>query len=328
VGAGASAAFPTWAWSVFVGLVLALLFLDLFVLHRKAREVPFKEALWLSAFWIAVSLAFGGFVWYLAGAEGAEEYLAAYLLEKSLSIDNVFVFSVVFTSFAVPREYRYHVLFYGVIGALVFRAIFVVAGTALLSAFSWLVFVFGAFLIFTGFRMFRRDNDEQTDYRNNRVLRLFGRFVPVTEDYHGDHFFVKRDGKRWATPLLAALVVVETSDIIFAVDSVPAVLSVAQTAFVAYSSIVFAVLGLRALYFALEGLVDRFVYLHYGLAAILLYVGAKFVGQGFGVHVPTYVSLLVISAVITVSIVASLNATRGGGTSGRGDAGRQGVVGS
>src|SRR3712207_2608367 len=151
------------------------LFLDLFVLHRSAREVPFKEAMWLSGFWIAVSLAFGGFVWYLAGAEGAAAYLTAYLLEKSLSLDNVFVFSVIFTSFAVPERDRYHVLFYGVIGAIVFRAIFVLAGTALLSAFSWLVFVFGAFLIFTGWRMLRRSDNGQTDYRDNRVLRLMRR---------------------------------------------------------------------------------------------------------------------------------------------------------
>ena len=304
--------FPLWAWLVFVGLVLALLFVDLFLLHRDAREVPFKEALWLSVFWIAVSLAFGGFVWYLAGVEGFEAYLAAYLLEKSLSLDNVFVFSVIFTSFAVPERDRYHVLFYGVIGAIAFRAIFVLAGTALLSTFSWLVFVFGAFLIFTGLRMVRRGNDEQTDYRNNRVLKLMRRFMPITKDYHGDNFFVKRDGKRCATPLLAALVVVESSDIIFAVDSVPAVLSITQTAFVAYSSVVFAVLGLRALYFALEGLVDRFVYLHYGLAAILVFVGAKFVAQGFGLQIPILASLLVIAAAITVTIVASLIATRGG----------------
>jgi tellurite resistance protein TerC len=244
---------------------------------------------------------------------GAEAYLAAYLLEKSLSVDNVFVFSVIFTSFAVPERDRYHVLFYGVIGAIVFRAIFVLAGAALLAAFAWLVFVFGAFLIFTGLRMLRRASaeDEQTDYQNNRILRLFRRFIPITEEYHGDNFFVKRDGKRCATPLLAALVVIETSDIIFAVDSVPAVLSVTQTAFVAYSSIVFAVLGLRALYFALEGLVDRFVYLHYGLAAILVFVGAKFVAQGFGLHLPILVSLLVIAATMTVAIVASLIASRG-----------------
>jgi len=302
--------FPLWAWLVFAGLVLALLFLDLFVLHRNAREVPFKEAIWLSVFWIAVSLAFGGFVWFLAGAEGAEAYLAAYLLEKSLSLDNVFVFSVIFTSFAVPERDRYHVLFYGVIGAIVFRAIFVLAGTALLSAFAWLVFVFGAFLIFTGLRMVRRD-DEQTDYRNNRVLKLMRRFMPLTKDYHGDNFFVKQDGKRCATPLLAALVVVESTDIIFAVDSVPAVLSITRTAFVAYSSVVFAVLGLRALYFALEGLVDRFVYLHYGLAAILVFVGAKFVAQGFGLQIPILTSLLVIAVAITASIAVSLGATRG-----------------
>src|SRR3712207_6739649 len=187
--------FPPWAWLIFVGLVLVLLFLDLFVFHRDAKEVPFREAMWLSAFWIAVSLAFGGFVWFLAGADGAVAYVTAYLLEKSLSLDNVFVFSVIFTSFAVPREYRYHVLFYGVIGAIVFRAVFVVAGAALLSAFSWLVFVFGAFLIFTGFRMLRRSDDEQTDYQNNRVLRLFRRFMPVTQEYHGDKFFVKQIGR-------------------------------------------------------------------------------------------------------------------------------------
>jgi tellurite resistance protein TerC len=307
--------FPLWAWLVFIGLVLALLFLDLFVLHRNAREVPFKEAMWLSGFWIAVSLAFGGFVWFLAGPEGAAAYMTAYLLEKSLSLDNVFVFSVIFTTFAVPERDRYHVLIYGVIGAIVFRAIFVVAGAALLSAFSWLVFVFGAFLIFTGFRMLRRGDDEPTDYRDNRVLRLFRRFMPVTEEYHGDKFFVKRrDGKRCATPLLAALVVVETSDILFAIDSVPAVLSITRTAFVAYSSIVFAVLGLRALYFALEGLVDRFVYLHYGLAVILVFVGAKFVAQGFGVQVPIVTSLLVILVAIVASIAVSLGATRGGNT--------------
>jgi tellurite resistance protein TerC len=304
--------FPLWAWLVFFGLVLVLLVLDLFVFHRNAREVPFKEALWLSGFWIAVSLAFGGFVWLLAGVEGFEAYLAAYLLEKSLSLDNVFVFSVIFASFAVTERDRYHVLFYGVIGAIVFRAIFVLAGTALLSAFTWLVFVFGAFLIFTGFRMLRRDGGEgETDYRNNRVLGLLRRLMPITEEYHGDSFFVRQAGRRCATPLLAALVVVEASDILFAIDSVPAVLSITRTAFVAYSSVVFAVLGLRALYFALEGLVDRFVYLHYGLAVILVFVGAKFVAQGFGAKIPVGASLLVIGVAIAASIAVSLGATRG-----------------
>ena len=183
------------------------------------------------------------------------------------------------------------------------------------------MFVFGAFLIFTGLRMLLRASaeGEQTDYQNNRILRLFRRFIPITKEYHGDKFFVKREGKRCATPLLAALVVIETSDMIFAVDSVPAVLSVTQTAFVAYSSIVFAVLGLRALYFTLEGLVDRFFYLHYDLAAILVFVGAKFVAQRFGLHLPILVSLLVIATTITVAVVASLIATHGGTSPGGGD---------
>ena len=311
------ASFPLWAWLAFVGLVLTLLVLDLFVFHREAKEVPFGEALWLSAFWIAISLAFGGFIWYVGGGQAGEEYLAAYLIEKSLSVDNVFVFSVIFSSFAVPKEYRYHVLFYGVIGAIAFRAIFVLLGIGLLSAFTWLVFVFGAFLILTGLRMFRREGGQSTDYRNSRVLRLLRRYMPITEDYHGDNFFVSKAGRRCATPLLAALVVIEASDVIFAVDSVPAVLSITQKTFVAYSAIVFAVLGLRALYFALEGLVDRFVYLHYGLAFILVFVGGKFVAQGLGLNLPVFISLFVIAVTLMASITASLIATRGRQPGGR-----------
>jgi len=302
-----------WAWAVFFGLVGALLFLDLFVLHWGAREIPFKEALWMSGFWIAVSLAFGGFVWFLAGVDPAVRYLTAYLVEKSLSVDNVFVFAVIFSSLAVPKEHRYHVLFYGVIGALVFRLLFILAGSALLSTFSWLVYVFGAFLVLTGVRMFFKGEDEEVSAEDNRALKLLRRFLPLTEDYRGDAFTVKEGGKRYATPLLAALVVIEVSDVIFAVDSVPAVLSLTRTPFIAYSAVAFAVLGLRALYFALEGLVDRFVYLHYGLATVLVFLGAEFVLQGFGIHVPIYVSLVFIAAVVTVSIVTSLLATRGSG---------------
>ncbi len=309
--------FPLWAWLTFAALVLVLLFLDLFVFHRGAREVPFGEAMWLSGFWIAISLAFGGFVWFIAGPQVAGEYLAAYLIEKSLSLDNVFVFAVIFSAFAVPRKYRYHVLFWGVIGALVARAVFILAGTSLLSAFDWLVFVFGAFLLFTALRMFR-GRDEDADPQSSRVLKLMGRILPTTGDYRGDHFFMRENGKLYATPLLAALVVVETSDILFALDSVPAVLAVTSSAFIAYSSNAFAVLGLRALYFALEGLIDRFIYLHYGLAAILTFVGAKLLLQGFGVHVPIVVSLLVILVTIATSIAASLLATRGG-KAGEGD---------
>ncbi len=307
--------FPLWVWLVFAGLVLVLLFIDLFVLHRGAREVPFREALWLSAGWIGISLAFGGFVWFVAGSGAALTYLTAYLVEKSLSLDNVFVFSVIFSSFAVPKEYRYHVLFYGVLGALVFRGIFIVLGTALLSTFSWLVYVFGAFLVFTGARMIFGSGGE-SDPQDNRTLKLLRRFVPVTDDYRGDHFLIQDDGKRYATPLLATLVVIEASDIVFAVDSVPAVLSITSSTFVAYSSIAFAVLGLRALYFALEGLVDRFVYLHYGLAAILIILGVEFVLEGFGLHFPIYASLVVIAAILTISVVVSLMATRGASSEG------------
>ena len=317
MGASASTTFPIWAWAIFVGLVVVLLFLDLFVLHRKAKEIPLNEALWLSGFWIAISLAFGGFVWFVAGPDAGSRYLTAYLVEKSLSIDNVFVFAVIFSGLAVPEKYRYHVLFWGVIGALVFRLLFILAGTALLSAFGWLIYVFAAFLIFTGIRLLRSGGDDEgVDPRDNRTLKLLRRFLPFTEDYRGDEFFVRQDGKRYATPLLAALVVIETSDVIFAIDSVPAVLSITQTTYVAYSAMAFAVLGLRALYFALEGLVDRFVYLHYGLAAILIFLGVEFVLQGFGIHIPIYVSLGVIAAVITASIVFSLRATSGEKTDG------------
>ncbi len=312
MGVPASAPFPFWAWVIFFGLVAVLLLLDLFVFHREAKQVPFREALWLSGFWIAVSLAFGGFVWFLAGPDVASRYLTAYLVEKSLSVDNVFVFAVIFSSFAVPERYRYHVLFWGVIGALAFRLLFILAGSALLSTFSWLIYVFGAFLVFTGARMLFRGNGEQSDPQNNRSLKLLRRVLPLTDDYRGDNFIVPEDGKRYATPLLAALVVIETSDIIFAVDSVPAVLSLTRTPFVAYSAMAFAVLGLRALYFALEGLTDRFVYLHYGLATILIFLGVEFVLQGFGIHLHIYVSLIFITAVVTASIVASLVATRGG----------------
>jgi tellurite resistance protein TerC len=318
--AAASVSFPLWAWFVFVGLVVGLLFLDLFVLHRNAKKIPFRESLRFTGFWVAVALAFGGFVWYLAGPEVAGEYLAAYLVEWSLSLDNVFVWAVIFTSFAVPEEYRYHVLLWGVMGALVFRAIFVVVGIALLSAFSWLVFVFGAFLVFTGIRMLRRSGDEAPDPENNRTLKLLRRFLPVTKDYRGDHFFVKSDiGKRCATPLLAVLVIIESSDLVFAIDSVPAVLSITSNTFVAYSAIAFAVLGLRHLYFALEGLRDRFVYLHYGLAAILVFVGVKFLLEGFGVHLPIIASLLPIAAILAISIAVSWFATGGGRSGGGGD---------
>lgn len=303
--------FPLWAWVFFVGLVLGLLALDLFVFHRQAHKIEVREAAWTTAFWVSVALAFGGFVWAMAGPGVASEYFTGYIVEWSLSVDNVFVFSLIFTSFAVPEQYRYRVLFWGVIGALVARAVFVGAGAALLSAFGWLVFVFGVFLVFTGLRMFRRGTGEEQDPRNHRALRVLRRFLPVTQDYQNGHFLWRDKGKLFATPLLAVLVVVETTDVIFAVDSVPAVLSITTNPFIVYSSNAFAVLGLRHLYFLLEGAVDRFTYLHYGLAAVLIFVGAKFLLEGFGIHIPISASLPFIALAVGSSIAVSLYATRG-----------------
>ncbi len=303
--------FPLWAWIFFIGLVLGLLALDLFVFHRQAHKVEVREAAWTTTFWVSVALAFGVFVWAMAGPGVASEYFTGYIVEWSLSVDNVFVFSLIFTSFAVPEQYRYRVLFWGVIGALVARAVFVGVGASLLSAFGWLVFVFGIFLVLTGLRMFRRGTGGEQDPRNHRALRLLRRFLPVTQDYHNGHFLLRDKGKLFATPLLAVLVVVETTDVIFAVDSVPAVLSITTNPFIVYSSNAFAVLGLRHLYFLLEGAVDRFTYLHYGLAAVLIFVGAKFLLEGFGIHIPITASLPFIALAVGSSIAISLYATRG-----------------
>jgi tellurite resistance protein TerC len=309
--------FLLWAWLTFAALVAVLLFLDLFVFHRGAREVPFKEAMWLSGFWIAISLAFGRFVWAVAGPSAGGEYLGRVpdrkvpLAGQRLRVRRDLLRLRRAQGVPLPR-----LVLGRDRGARGTRRVHL-AGTSLLSAFDWLVFVFGAFLLFTALRMFR-GHDENADPQSSHVLKLMRRILPTTGDYRGDHFFVRENGKLYATPLLAALVVVETSDIMFAIDSVPAVLAVTSSAFVAYSSNAFAVLGLRALYFALEGLIDRFVYLHYGLTAILTFVGAKLLLQGFGVHVPIVVSLLVIFAAITLSMVVSLIATRGGQT-GEGD---------
>lgn len=304
--------FPLWAWFVFIGLVLGLLVLDLFVLHRQAREVSFKESLLETAGWIAIALLFGVFIWFIAGWNPALRYYTAYIVEKALSVDNAFVWSVIFSSFAVPHKYRYHVLFYGVIGALVFRFAFLYIGSYLLSTFGWLVFVFGAFLIYTGVHLLWSGGGEQSDPKNSRMMKLFERLMPTTEEYHGDHFTVKKNGKRFATPLLSCLILIEAADVVFAVDSVPAVLSIARTDFVAYTAMAFAVLGLRALYFALEEMLDRFVYLDYGLSAVLIILGVEFALRGFGIHIPIWVTLAVVASIIAVSIVVSFMTTRGG----------------
>jgi tellurite resistance protein TerC len=297
-----------WAWAAVLAVILAMLAVDLFA-HRREHIVSVREAAVWSAIWVSLGLGFGAVVWSVYGAQAGGEYFAGYLIEKSLAVDNVFVFALIFTYFAVPRQYQHRVLFYGVLGALVFRAIFIAGGVALLDRFHWILYVFGAFLVITGWRMFRHRNEE-SDPGRNPVLRLVRRFVPTTDEYHGQKFWVKKAGKWVATPLFVVLVLVETTDIVFAVDSIPAIFAVTQEPFLVFTSNAFAILGLRAMYFLLADLIHRFVYLKLGLSAILVFVGVKMLLLDV-YKVPIGLSLAVIATLITVSVAASLRATRG-----------------
>lgn len=303
-------AFPIWAWFVFSAFILLMLALDLFVLHRDAKEISFREAALFSAFWVALALLFGVFVWAWAGPTSAGEYFAGYVIEKALSVDNVFVFALIFSYFAVPVQYQYRVLFWGVVGALVLRAIFILVGAELLERYDWMVYVFGAFLIYTGVRMAFHSNEEVHPERNP-VLKLLRRLLPMTSGYRGQRFLVREKGVLMATPLLAVLIAVETTDVIFAVDSIPAIFAITTDTFVVWTSNAFAILGLRALYFMLAGLIKRFVYLSVGLSIILVFVGVKFMISDLVGKVPIWVSLPFIAVVVTVSIAASLWNTRG-----------------
>jgi tellurite resistance protein TerC len=296
-----------WVWPAFVGLILLLLAIDLFVFHREAHEVSFREATLFSLFWIALGLGFGALVFAWMGPEAGGEYLAGYLIEKSLAVDNIFVCALIFGYFAVPAKYQHRVLFWGVVGALVFRAAFIAGGAALLESFHWMIYVFGGFLVFTGIRM-ALHRDEEVHPERNPALRAFKRVIPTTDEYHGQRFVIRKAGKLLATPLMAVLVLVETSDIIFAVDSIPAIFAVTSDPFLVFSSNAFAILGLRALYFMLAGMIDRFVYLKVGLAVVLVLVGVKMLLADV-VHIPVWISLAVIAATITISIVASLRKT-------------------
>jgi tellurite resistance protein TerC len=291
-------------WVAFVSFILAMLAVDLFVVHRDAHEVTFREATTWSVVWVTLGLAFGGLLWWWQGAEVAGRYLAGYLIEKSLSVDNIFVFALVFGYFAVPPKYQHRVLFWGVLGALVFRAIFIGAGAALLGSFHWMIFVFGGFLILTGIKMWRT-RDSHVDPARNPVLRLMRRALPSTDGYVGQRLFVRQAGRTLATPLFAVLVVVETTDIIFAVDSIPAIFAVTDEPFLVFTSNAFAILGLRALYFLLAGMIDRFAYLKLGLAAVLVFVGAKMLLTDI-YTIPIWASLAVIAATIAISVFASL----------------------
>lgn len=300
-----------WIWAAVVGFIVVMLAIDL-VAHRRAHVIGVREAAVWSGVWVGFGVAFGAVVWLVWGAELGQQYFAGYLIEKSLAVDNVFVWAIIFSFFAVPRELQHRVLFLGVLGALVFRGIFIAAGAVLIENFAWVLYVFAAFLLYTGYRMIRQ-RDEHLDPEKSLVLRGFRRFVPMTDVYHGQKLLVRRNGILLATPLLAVLVLIEVTDIVFAVDSIPAIFAVTDEVFLVFTANAFAILGLRAMYFLLADLIHRFVYLKTGLALVLMWVGVKMLLKIDVVYIPTPVSLAVIATIITVSIVLSLRATRGQG---------------
>jgi len=297
---------PGWVWAALVGAIVVMLLVDLLAVHRKPHEISLREAMVESGVWIALGLLFGLIVLAWQGGTAAGEYYAGYLIEKSLSIDNVFVWAVILSYFAVPKMYQFRVLFWGVFGALVLRAIFIFAGVALIERFDWVLYIFGAFLLYTAWKLATHKGGE-VHPDSNPVLKVVRRVVPTTSEYHGQHLFVRHGGKLLATPLFAVLVLIEATDVVFAVDSVPAILAVSREPFLVFASNAFAILGLRALYFALAGMKDRFRYLDYGLAAILAFVGIKMLIVEW-VHLPIPVSLGTIAGILTVAIVASLRA--------------------
>jgi tellurite resistance protein TerC len=292
-------------WAVFVAVVFGVMAIDIALLGKRGRHMSFREAVVRSLFNIAAGLAFGGFVLWRLGYDLAANYLVAYLVEESLSVDNLFVFLVIFSYFKLSDSRQHRVLAWGVAGAMVMRALFIFAGAALLHRFEWLTYVFGAFLIFTGVRLAIRKEEDAVNPEDNPALKLARRFLRTTEEYNGDHFTVVKDGLRYATPLFLVLVVIEVTDLLFAVDSVPAVLAVSDDVFVVYTSNIMAILGLRALYFVLAGMMNRFHYLGTGLALILIFIGVKMAIAHF-VSIPSLVSLAVIVTLLAGSIVLSL----------------------
>ena len=299
---------PLWAWAAVLGLIVVMLAIDLFA-HRSAHVIGVREALGWSAFWVALGVAFGALMWTVYGAEAGAQYFAGYVIEKSLAVDNVFVWAIIFSYFAVPRQYQHRILFYGVIGALIFRGAFIAAGSVLIASFSFVLYLFGVFLILTGIQMLRHRN-EHIDIANSRILRLFRRVVPHTDEYHGQRFWVRKAGKWVATPLLSVLVLIEVTDIIFAVDSIPAIFAVTQEPFLVFTANAFAILGLRAMYFLLADLIHRFTYLKTGLSFVLIWVGIKMLLLMADIKVPTLLSLAIVITIITVSVVISLRVTR------------------
>jgi tellurite resistance protein TerC len=299
-----------WGWVGFNAVVLILIAVDLLVFHRRPRDVSLKEAAAWSALWVGLSLTFSLFVFRFMGTTSGLEFLAGYLIEYALSVDNIFVFVLIFGYFRIPMQYQHRVLLWGIMGALLLRGAMIGAGAVLVSRFEWILYVFGAFLVFTGVRMALQKAEDQYDPEENPILRFVRKVVPVTPEYHGQRFFVRAPDETgalrlMATPLFIVLILVETTDVIFATDSIPAIFAVTRDPFIVYTSNVCAVLGLRALYFLLAGIVDKFHYLKIGLSFVLVFIGLKMLGETF-VHVPIAVSLGVVAVILAVSVIASL----------------------
>jgi tellurite resistance protein TerC len=320
---------PVWLWLAFIGIVIALLAFDLGVLHRDERVIQAKESLGLSLGYIAMGLAFGGWVWWYLGAESGMQYVTGFLVEKTLAMDNVFVIAMLFSFFAVPLQYQYRVLFWGVLGVIVLRAVMIGFGAALVSEFSWVLYLFGAFLVLTGIKMLVLVNHE-FDIANNPLLRWLRAHLRVTDQPHGSKFWVKLPAPDvkggppstqsgvalvwWATPLFLALVLIEFVDLIFAVDSVPAIFAITQDPFIVYTSNIFAILGLRALYFALAAMIQRFQYLKYALAIVLIFIGSKILAVNLFGKLPAWISLSVTLGVLLAGVIYSLYRTRNSAT--------------
>jgi tellurite resistance protein TerC len=294
-----------WLWVGFNVFVLAMLALDLGVFHRKAHVVSLKESIAWTLVWVTLALLFNVGIWHFYGFQKALEFLTGYLIEKSLSVDNVFVFALLFSYFAVPAKYQHKVLFWGILGALIMRAIMIFLGAALIAKFTWIIYVFGAFLILTGIKMVVK-REEEIHPERNPVVKWFKKLMPVTSDYRGDKFFVRENEVRAATPLFLVLLLVEVSDLIFAVDSIPAIFAVTTDPFIVYTSNVFAILGLRSLYFALAGIMGKFHYLKIGLGVVLVFVGVKMLLAHTAWKLDTLVSLAVVAGILAISVVASL----------------------
>ncbi|HQB86017.1 MAG TPA: TerC family protein [Bacteroidales bacterium] len=302
-------------WVIFCIIIVVMLALDLGVFNKKSHEIKLKEALSWVAVWVSLAMIFNLIILFQFGKTKALEFLTAYVIEYSLSIDNIFVFIMVFSFFSVRKEYQHKVLFWGILGAVIMRAIFIFAGVALINKFHWIVIVFGVFLVFTGLKMLLQKEEAKVEPEKNGLVRLLKKFLPVSDHFHGSSFFVKKEGKTYATPLFVVLLIIESTDLIFAVDSIPAVLAISKDTFIVFTSNIFAILGLRSLYFAISGIMGLFRFLKIGLALVLTFVGLKMLAAFFDFEIPVTISLSVIVSILLLSILASLIIKKGDSTS-------------